>query len=133
VIDPLQQLADRHIILASAEIEAELRSGNGSGPTLAIWRMLRARAAQSLAQLVNLNVHVPADRILLVTHQNEVKRYIEFAQAMVQIFHNGVALEKELSAQERRDLIDLIKGMPEEERALIDTGPRDDEGEPTDD
>ncbi len=128
MIDPLRQLAERQIILASVEIEAEIRSREGGGPTLQIWRVLRENAINSLTQLVNLNVHDHNDRVLLVTHQNEVKRYIEFAFGIAKIFHDGKALEKELTAQDRRDLIDLIREMPEDERAMIDVGPRDEIG-----
>lgn len=118
----LQQLADRQIILASAEIEAELRSRNG-GPLLEIWRRWRANAIDSLGQLVNLNIHDPNDRRLIVTHQNEVKRYIEYAHALAAVYNEGLMLERELTAQERRDLIEIIKGLPENERAMIDLGP----------
>ena len=124
MIDPIEQLAQQHIVLASSAIEAELRDPL-HGPVLGIWRRWRKNAIKSLAELATLNVHVPAERQAIVTHQNEVKRYAEYAGNLVQIFHEGVAIDKALTDEERRDLIQLIKGMPEEERALINTGEED--------
>lgn len=121
----------RQVIMASVEIEAEIKSKKGTGPTIEIWRRWRRNAQDSLAQLVTLNVFDPHDHILIATHQNEVKRYVEYAMALRDIFHEGVIEERDLTQQERRDLIAIIKGMPEEERAMIDLGPDREDIEPS--
>ncbi len=125
--DALEQLTEQHIILASAEIEADLRAR--SGATVAIWRHFRKRAAESLAQLVTLNVYVPSDRQLIVTHQNEVKRYVEFSTAIAAVFHDGKQLARALSEKELKDLIEIIKGMPEDERPLLEMGLQPDDAD----
>lgn len=127
-MDAIEQLAERQIVIDSAEIEAELRAR--SGPVVSIWRELRKNAAASLAQLATLNVHDHKDRVLIVTHQNEVKRYAEFANAMVKIFHVGKEIGQRLTAEEWRDIVELIKGMPEAEQPRIEMGVRDDDIDP---
>src|SRR6185437_7543030 len=100
MIDPIEQLAQQHIVLASSAIEAELRNPL-HGPVLEIWRRWRKNAIESLAELAKLKVYVPAERQAIVTHQNEVKRYAEYARNLVQIFHEGVAIDKALTDEER--------------------------------
>lgn len=123
--DALTRVAERALILAYADIEAQLREG--SGPLLEIWKRWRQNAVESLHELVLLNVYNPQDRIKIVTHQNEIKRYVEYANALRDIHIEGCQTEKRLTAEDRLDLVELIKGMPAEERAMIDLGPEGNE------
>lgn len=127
--NPLSQLAERQIILASAEIEADIRGG--SGAVVGIWQQLRKNAVISLEQLVTLSVYDPKERQLIVTHQNEVKRYVEFSHCLVALFHNGKELYRQLTEKDRRALIELIKDMPEDERPDVELGINRDELEPS--
>jgi hypothetical protein len=127
-MDALEQLAERQIILDSAEVEAQIM--DGGGPVLGVWRELRNHAIESLAQLVTLNIYDAKDRAAIATHQNEVKRYVEFSHALVKIFQLGKQLAQDLNAKERRDLIELIKGMPESERPIIESGLQPEDLEP---
>ena len=127
-MDAIEQLAARQLVIDSAEIEAELRAR--SGPIVSIWRELRKTAADSLREIVLLNVYDPQDRIAIITHQNKVKRYAEFALAMKKIFDEGKEIGKQLNAEEWRDIVELIKGMPEAEQPRIEMGVSDDDVDP---
>lgn len=127
-MDAIEQLAQRQIVIASADIEAELNER--SGTVLLIWRVLRKNASASLAQLATLNVHDHKDRVLIVTHQNEVKRYAEFVNAMKAILDEGKEIAERLSTEEWRDIAALIRAMPEAEQPRIEMGLRDDDIDP---
>lgn len=120
--DPIELAANQAIMLASAEIEAELKSRRGTGPTIEVLKLWRKNAIVSMRELVVLNVYDPKDRIAIATHQNEIKRYAEYAICLKKIFYDGIALDKAATQEERRELIAIIRGMPEEDRALIDMG-----------
>lgn len=127
-MDAIEQLAERQLVIDSAEIEAELRAR--SGPIVSIWRELRKDAAAALRDIVLSNVHSHEGRVEIVTLQNKVKRYAEFAHAMKKIFDDGKEIGQRLTAEEWRDIIEFMKGMPEAEQPRIEMGVRDDDIDP---
>jgi hypothetical protein len=87
--DPIVRLAKLRIIKASADLEVQLATRNGSAPAIHILMCLRERAAESLAALATCDTENPqAIRIL----QNEVKRYDEWVIWMRELIATTWAL-----------------------------------------
>jgi hypothetical protein len=121
--DPIVRIARQRIIRLSAELEVELANlPHGGGPSLEILRRLRDRAAESLAALPFLNVYDEADRLKIVTLQNEVKRYDEWVGWWREIVSSGITYDKEMSQEEREELVDLLSQSAEGQRELVELG-----------
>lgn len=116
--DQLQRLAKLHIIKVSMELEAEFVT-KGEAPCLEILHRIQDRAAQSLMALALCDSEDPKQIRLL---QNEVKRYDEFVQFMKEIIDEGRAADKELSHEEREELLDTLETTPEGQEQAIDLG-----------
>lgn len=126
--DPIVRLAKLRIIKASADLEVQLSDIHGSGPSIEILRRLRDRAAESLAALAFHDL--AKDRAGAVTLQNEVKRYDEWVAWLQEIISEGIAYDKEMDADEREEMLDLLTASPEGERqaaelGLVDLEPQD--------
>lgn len=121
-VDPVQHLAMLRIIKLSADLEAQLRGITNGAPALEILKLLRIRAAESLAALPFLNVFDEADRVKMVTCQNEVKRYDEWVGWLREIIAKGIAADAEITAEEREEMLDLLTQTADGERQAIELG-----------
>lgn len=118
MIDPLLHLAKQKTIALSAQIEAELAS-KGVGPTIQIIRVLQGRAAESLVALVVVD---PEDPKAIRALQNEVKRYDEFVTELRGIIQDGIAYDRQITEDERQQLIDVLTTTPEGQQEAIELG-----------
>lgn len=128
--DPIVRLAQLRIIKASADLEVQLATKNGSAPAIAILLRLRERAAESLAAIVFLNIHDPLDLIKFITLQNEVKRYDEWVGWLRELIADGKRIDQEFDDEAREEMLDVLLDSPEGQRqavelGLIDELPRD--------
>jgi hypothetical protein len=129
VEDPIMRLAKLRVINLSREIEvdikARLTNGRSSSALLEILQTLRARAAESMVGLA-----IASTEQEIRTLQWEVKRYDEFFGELRNILLKGIEHEREISADERQELTDLLLQTPEgeyfaKEMGLIDTSMED--------
>lgn len=124
--DPISRLAKLRIVKLSADLEVQLAAVQGGGPCVEILRRLQDRAAESLAGLAVCDTEDPRAIRLL---QNEVKRYDEWLHAMKDIIAEGKFYDRELTEDDRNDLLDLItEGADDREAAiygLVDDVPQD--------
>jgi hypothetical protein len=125
--DPIQRLAKQRIIKLSADLEVQIATVKGGGPTVEIFRRLQDRAAESLAALAFVDITKVADVIKL---QNEVKRYDEWIGWMKDILAEGKIYDRQFTEDDRAEMLEYLLGSPEGERqaidlGLIDSGPRD--------
>lgn len=123
--DPILLLAEQRIISASAQLEVELSSRSGFRPTLEILRVLRKRAATSLAELATADLFSSEGRRQAVAHQNEVKRYDEWFVAMQALIAEGQALDAQMMEDERQEIIDTLSTSEEGQQELLELGLRD--------
>lgn len=126
-MDPILRLAHQRIVKLSADIEVQLADAKGGAVAIEILRRLRDRAAESLAALAVCNFDNPAH---VRTLRNEVMRYDEWLSWLREIVNEGIAYDKEMTADERQELLDLLTQTPagqQEARdlGLIDDIPRD--------
>lgn len=121
--DPVYRLAKLRIIKLSADLEVQLASVPGGGPTVEILRRLQHNAAESLAALAVCDTEDPKMIRLL---QNEVKRYDEWLAWMKSIVAEGKLADQEISAQEREEMLDYLSQTPEGAQQAIDLGLIDD-------
>lgn len=117
--DPLVRLAQQRIVKMSAELEVQLSSVPGGGPSVEVLRRLRERAAESLAALVIVDAEDPKAIRLL---QNEVKRYDEWIAWLREIISEGITYDKQFTDDERNEIIDMLAASPDGQRELIELG-----------
>lgn len=103
----------------SAELEVQLSSVPGGGPSVEVLRRLRERAAESLAALVIVDAEDPKAIRLL---QNEVKRYDEWIAWLREIISEGITYDKQFTDDERNEIIDMLAASPDGQRELIELG-----------
>jgi hypothetical protein len=120
--DPIVRLARQRIIKLSADLEVELSSLRGGGPIKEIWHRWRDRAAESLAAMVFLNIYDPKDRMKFVTLQNEVKRYDEIVGSLRDIISEGISYDREMTIEDREEMLDVLVQSPEGQRQAIELG-----------
>lgn len=123
MLDPLVQLAQQRIVKASADLEVQLSQLTGGGPAIEILKLLREKAAESLACLVIVDAEDPK---AIRTLQNEVKRYDEWIAWLRQIISEGRAIDAQTTVDEREELLDLLTQTPEGIQEAIDLGLVDD-------
>ncbi len=121
--DPLYRLSMLRIIKASQDLEKQLSTVAGGGPSVEILRRLRDKAAESLAALVIVDAEDPRSIREL---QNEVKRYDEWVGWLREIISEGIMYDKKFTEDERNEMIDLLTASPEGERQAIELGLIDD-------
>lgn len=117
--DPLVRLAHQRIIKASADLEVQISSVKGGGPSIEILRRLRDRAAESLAALATVDAEEPKAIRLL---QNEVKRYDEWLAWLRDIIAEGIAYDREFTEQERNELLEFLTTTADGEQQAIELG-----------
>lgn len=120
--DPILRLAQLRIIKASADLEVQFSVKTADRPSIEILRRFRERAADSLAKLPFLNLDDPSDLIKAKVMQNEVKRYDEFFADMSAIIKEGIEYDKQLSDEDRDELLDLLVKTSEGEAEAIALG-----------
>lgn len=128
--DPVVRIAKQAIVKLSAELEAQLMTWPGGGPTVEIVRRMKDRVAESLAALAFVNLHTSEGFDQAITLQNEVKRYDEFFTFMQEIINEGIAYDREFTDDAREEMLDVLRATPEGEKqaialGLIDPGPND--------
>lgn len=117
--DPILRLAKLRAIKASADLEVQLSNRTGSAPTIEILRLLRDRAAESLAALAVANPEKPeVIRVL----QNEVMKYDEWVAWMKEVISTGITYDKEFTEEERDETLDMLMTTPEGQRQAIELG-----------
>lgn len=117
--DPIVRLARLRIIKLSVDLDRQLANRRDCAPVLEILRRLQDRAADSLAALAICDTEDPKAIRLL---QNEVKRYDEWVAWLRQIMSEGVDYDKEISAEERDEMIDMLTQTPEGAREAMELG-----------
>lgn len=126
-MDPIVRLARQRIVKLSADLEVQIATVKGGGPTVEMLRRLQDCAAESLAALV---FHDFTDIPGLLKLQNEVKRYDEWIAWMRKIIVEGKIYDKQFTEDDRAEMLEYLMGSPEGERqamdlGLIDSGPQD--------
>lgn len=117
---PIRRLAERRILAASADIEAQLSVKTGCRPVLFVLLKAREEAAEAMVELATLDTTATRARI---THlQNEVRRYDDIVRWLREIVQTGFELDRDISEAEREELADLLAGTPNGEREMEDLG-----------
>lgn len=117
--DPILRVAKLRVVRTSAELEAQLLSKDGGAPAIYILRKLQARATESLAALAIADPFKPQ---VIMTLQNEVKRYDEWFVAMVELVNEGKAYDQEMTAADRDEILDMLSQSPEGQREALELG-----------
>jgi hypothetical protein len=120
--DPVQRLAKLRIIKASADLDVQFSVKRADRPSIEILRLLRDAAATSLAAMVFLNLDDPADLIKCKVMQNEVKRYDEWVGWLRQIVNEGRELDRQMSDDERNEMLDILMSTGEGQEEAIALG-----------
>lgn len=117
--DPIVRLARLRIIKLSHDLHVQLANKRDCAPVLEILHRLQERAAESLASLAICDTEDPKAIRLL---QNEVKRYDEWVGWLREIMSEGVDYDKEISAEDRDEMIDMLTQTPEGAREAMELG-----------
>lgn len=117
--DPIVRLAHLRIIKLSHDLDRQLANRRDCAPVLEILHRLQDRAAESLAALATCDTEDPKAIRLL---QNEVKRYDEWVGWLREIMSEGVDYDKEISAEERDEMIDMLTQTPDGAREAMELG-----------
>lgn len=118
-VDPVLLLARQRVIKASADLEVQLAFKQGSAPTLIIMRNFRDDAANSLAALA-LEITAPLERLREL--QAKVTRYDDFVKYASELISDGKQYDREITAQESEEFLDILTGTPEGQQEAIDLG-----------
>jgi hypothetical protein len=125
--DPIVTLAQQRIITMSAALEAQLSAKDGHGISVEVLRRLRDRAAETMAALVTVNVWSTTGREDVAVLQNEIKKYDEWVGWLKDILDEGVAFDRDMSAEEREELLDILRASDDGTREAIALGMIDDQ------
>lgn len=121
LIDPVRRMAMLRAISASADIEAQLNKQAENRPVLILLMRAREAAAEALEALATLPVDeaTPAE---IRSLQNEVRRYDDIVKWLREIVHDGFDYDREISDEDREEMIDLLMRTPEGQREAEDLG-----------
>lgn len=117
--DILTRLAKARVIAMSEQLETLLADKRGGNIVVEVVNRLRDRAAESMTALITCD---STDRRKMVTFQNEVKRYDEFFHCLRDIVQEGLQYDRELSDQDREDMIDILVNTAEGQREAQELG-----------
>lgn len=115
--DFITRVAKLRIVRLSQELEVLLAEKRGGDIVNEIVNRLRDRAAESMTALSICDATSPSAVMLL---QNEVKRYDEFLGCLRDITQEGIAHDKELSREDRDDLLDILVQTTEGQQEAMD-------------
>lgn len=118
--DPVFTLAMQRVVSASHDIEAQLRIRDGCRPVLIMLLRARNDAATAMAALALMPTDVPIER--LREQQNEVKRYADILEWLRGIVNDGFEYERDISEQEREEMLEQLLRSPEGEHEAQELG-----------
>lgn len=117
--DILTRLAKVRVIAMSEQLETLLADKRGGNIVVEVVNRLRNRAAESMTALATCDF---TDSRKVATHQNEIKRYDEFFGCLRDIVQEGLQHDRELSDQDREDMIDILVNTAEGQREAQELG-----------
>lgn len=117
--DVLTRLAKVRVIAMSEQLEALLADKRGGNIVVEVVNRLRDRAAESMTAL---SICDPTDINKVIIYQNEVKRYDEFFMCLRKIVQDGIEADRDLSQQDREDMIDILVNTAEGQREAQELG-----------
>lgn len=117
---PVLRLAQRRVIAASADIEAQLSVREGCRPVLIMLVTARQEAAEAMAELATIDLTAPISEIRRL--QNEVRRFDDLMTWLRALVARGFEYDHEISEQERDELAAALSATPEGEAEAIELG-----------
>ena len=117
--DPIVRLAKLRLISDSADIEAQLNNTQGCRPILSVLVKARNEAAGALAGLAFIDAGKPEDVRDL---QNIVIRYDDLIKWFKSIIDDGLEYDREITAEDREEMIDLLSQTLEGQREAEELG-----------
>lgn len=117
------RLAQQRIIAASADIEAQLTILSGTRPVVIVLMMARNEAAAALADLAMFDLADITNVAQIRKLQNVVTRYDDLIVWFRKIVSDGFDYDAEMNANDREEMLDLLRRTPEtEEQEIIELG-----------
>lgn len=113
--DPTEALADEQLYELAADVQVQLEKGSGTRPVLWLLAQQRAKAADALTKLVEVDA---TETEAIRTLQNEIRLYSDLVTACQDLIARGREADAMIAERDRSDMSEIVGSMSPEDRKL---------------
>lgn len=117
--DPIFRLAKLRAIRDCQEIENQLSGVHGARPVVTILHKAKMLAAEAMTALAAADAEEPK---IIRALQNKILLYDELCNFVKEIIAAGMEYDREITVEDREELLDSLWDSPEGEREAIELG-----------